>query len=128
MYARYKGPMVVIRRAHGGAYILAEMDGTVLKDKVAAFRVMPHWARYKPIELPEDIHELIDLNPDQLEAMVEDNDEVEVGRDFIFDAIPNLRINKLAEWDWDQEEDLAEVGKDFEDDQPMIVDQEEDEE
>ena len=75
MYARYKGPMVVIRRMHGGAYILAEMDGTVLKDKVATFQVMPHWARYEPIELPEDIHVLINLNLEQLEAMVEDNDE-----------------------------------------------------
>jgi hypothetical protein len=58
-YPRYVGPMIVIRRTRGGAYILAEMDGTVLKEKVAAFRVLPHKV-WKKITLPDNIHQLID--------------------------------------------------------------------
>jgi hypothetical protein len=95
MYPRYIGPMIVIRRTKGGAYILAEMDGMVLKEKVAAFRVLPHVARYEPIELPENIHDLIDLSPDQLHKMVEEDNVEEgwaPGRDYVFDAIPNLRM------------------------------------
>ena len=86
--ARYLGPLVVIRRTRGGSYILAEMNGAVLKEKVAAFRVLPHHARYEPIELPENIHELIDLSPVQLDNML-DNEEID--NDLVFDNIPNLR-------------------------------------
>ncbi|KAJ3803753.1 hypothetical protein F5876DRAFT_17339, partial [Lentinula aff. lateritia] len=71
MYPRYRGPMVVIRRTKGGSYIIAEMDGTVLKEKVGAFRVLPHFTRDEPIELPNNIHDLIDLNAEQLDLMVE---------------------------------------------------------
>jgi hypothetical protein len=97
MYPRYKGPMVVIRRTRGGSYIVAEMDGTVLKTKIGAFRVLPHRARYEPIELPKDIHDLIDLTRDQLDRMVKD-EEVKAVRslqnsgDPVFDKIPNLRL------------------------------------
>ena len=96
MHLRYKGPMVVIARSAGGAYILAELDGTVLRDKVGAFRVLPHWARYEPIELPENIHELIDLSKKQLEKMVEDDSE-ELQRnddeDFAFNRMPKSKRN-----------------------------------
>lgn len=95
MYPRYRGPMVVIRRTRGGSYIIAEMDGTVLKGKVGAFRVIPHVSRYNAIELPDDIHELIDMNNEELTELAdrEDIDEDQYhGEDFIFDAIPNLRL------------------------------------
>ena len=42
---RYLGPYVVIRRTTNGAYILAELDGTVSKMRYAAFRVVPYLAR-----------------------------------------------------------------------------------
>ncbi|THU83507.1 hypothetical protein K435DRAFT_689466 [Dendrothele bispora CBS 962.96] len=97
MYPRYIGPMIVIRRTKGGAYILAEMDGTVLREKVAAFRVLPHKARYEPIELPANIHELIDLDPQQLRSMIEEteaenpDDSWSPGKDYIFDNMPQLK-------------------------------------
>lgn len=95
MYPRYIGPMIVIRRTKGGAYILAEMDGSVLKEKVGAFRVLPHQARYGPIALPDNIHDLIDLSPDQLRKMVEEDIEQDEKwsseRDYIFDNAPNVR-------------------------------------
>ncbi len=90
MYPRYKGPMIVIRRTRGGSYVIAEMNGAVLKEKVGAFRVLPHHARYEPIDLPEDIHKLIDLSAEQLETMVDD-EGWEPEEDLVFDAIPNLR-------------------------------------
>ena len=42
---RYLGPMVVVRRTRGGAYILSELDGSVWKAPVAAFRVIPYHER-----------------------------------------------------------------------------------
>ena len=53
---------------------MAEMDGTVLKEKVGAFRALPHISHYEPIKLLEDIHELIDLSAEQLEVMVNDEE------------------------------------------------------
>ena len=91
MYPRYRGPMVVICHTRGGSYIIAEMDGTVLKEKVGAFRVLPHMECYKPIELLENIHDLIDLMAEQLENLVEKEDLMEGCMEhFIFNAIPNL--------------------------------------
>lgn len=101
MFTRYMGPMVVIRRTRGGSYIVAEMDGTVLRRKVGAFRCLPHIARYEPIELPENIHELIDLSAEELERMVNDGQDASqyggIGRHLVFDAIPNLRIPEVDE-------------------------------
>ena len=95
MYSRYRGPMVVIRRTRGGSYIIAEMDGTVLKDKVGAFRVMPHHARFEPIDLPQNIHDLIDLSPEQLEAMVDDDEDTPDNvEDLVFGAIPKINISE----------------------------------
>ena len=42
---RYLGPMRVVRRTTGGAYILAELDGAESKTRYAAFRVIPYYAR-----------------------------------------------------------------------------------
>ena len=66
--------MVVIRRTKGGSYIIAEMDGTVLREKVRAFRVLPHYLRYEPIKLPDNVTEVIDLNKKELEELVEIDD------------------------------------------------------
>ena len=110
MYPRYKGPMIVIRRTKGGSYVIAEMDGSVLKEKVAAFRVLPHAARYEPIQLPENIHDLIDLDSEQLEAMIEEDNENPKNADFIFDAIPNLRLDGE---DSDAEDNDSQLGDDL---------------
>ncbi|KIK54697.1 hypothetical protein GYMLUDRAFT_76875 [Collybiopsis luxurians FD-317 M1] len=60
----------------------------VYKEKVAAWQLLPHYKRYEPIELPENIHELIDLSPEQLEHMV--NNE-ELDSDLAFDSMPALQ-------------------------------------
>jgi hypothetical protein len=42
---RYLGPFVVVRRHSGGAYALAELDGSVSILRCAAFRVIPYHPR-----------------------------------------------------------------------------------
>ena len=106
MFPRYLGPCIVIRRTKGGSYILAEMDGTLMRGKYAAFRVLPHVARYTPIELPSEIEKLIHLSKEKLDKLVEEDEEVEYGpdKDYIFDRIPNLRLS----------EEEADIGHNFE--------------
>ena len=42
---RYMGPYRVIRQTQGGSYILEEMDGSLLRHHVAAFRLIPYVLR-----------------------------------------------------------------------------------
>jgi hypothetical protein len=39
------GPYQIIRQTQGGSYILAEMNGNLLKHHVAAFRLIPYIQR-----------------------------------------------------------------------------------
>jgi hypothetical protein len=65
MRPRYLGPLIVISRNFGGAYIVCELDGSVLHRPVAAFRLLPYCAR-RTIELPKD---LLNIDDDQLREM-----------------------------------------------------------
>ena len=57
MEYRYLGPMIVVRRTKGGAYLVAEMNGAMFQDRIAAFRVVPYFAR-EAIPLPEEDDDL----------------------------------------------------------------------
>ena len=57
MCTRYLGPLIVISHNKGKAYILAELDGSVLDRLVAAFRVLLFFAR-KAIPIA-DLHSFI---------------------------------------------------------------------
>ena len=46
---RYLGPYEVDRRTKGGSYVLKEMDGAILRQGVAAFRLYPYIDRNSPI-------------------------------------------------------------------------------
>ncbi|OBZ72853.1 Transposon Tf2-9 polyprotein [Grifola frondosa] len=67
MRPRYLGPLVVLARNRGGAYILAELDGTVFDRPIAAFRVIPFFAR-KSIAVPQA---LLDIDEERLREMRE---------------------------------------------------------
>jgi hypothetical protein len=84
MRARYLGPCIVISRNKGGAYIIAELDGSIFDRPVAAFRVIPYFAR-STIQLPP-LETLIDISQSRLEQMEdteaedpEDDDASELG-------------------------------------------------
>ncbi|KAF9538173.1 hypothetical protein CPC08DRAFT_651522, partial [Agrocybe pediades] len=67
MRPRYLGPLIVISRNLGGAYILAELDGALLHRPIAAFRVIPYFAR-KSIDLPP-LDELLDVSTARLREL-----------------------------------------------------------
>ncbi|KAJ7078804.1 hypothetical protein C8R44DRAFT_654357 [Mycena epipterygia] len=96
MDPRYLGPMIVVRRTKGGAYLVCEMNGAMFQDRIAAFRVIPYEARHS-IQIPENIHKLIDISKETLEELVNDVNEdgtrqpVYKGKDLKFDKV-RLRV------------------------------------
>ncbi|ETW78932.1 hypothetical protein HETIRDRAFT_453475 [Heterobasidion irregulare TC 32-1] len=63
----YLGPLLVISRNRGGAYILAELDGLVFDRPVAAFRVIPYFA-HRSLKLA-DLEALLNISQERLQAM-----------------------------------------------------------
>lgn len=104
MRPRYLGPLVVVTRNRGGAYILAELDGSVYQSTVAAFRVVPFYPR-KSIVL-EDIPGFgFDIDNETITELKESLDVgAEQGVDFNFKTMPNLRVP-----DRDSEDEISGV-------------------
>ena len=71
MRARYLGPLIVISRNKGGAYIVAELDGSVFDRPIAAFRVIPYFAR-TALDIPP-LSDLIDISNNRLKEMEDSN-------------------------------------------------------
>ena len=67
MRARYLGPVIVVSRNKGGAYILAELDGSLFDRPTAAFRVIPYFARAS-IDLPP-LDDLLDVSRARLRQL-----------------------------------------------------------
>ena len=67
MKPRYLEPIIVVSRTRRGAYILCELDGSVLHNPVVQFWVIPYLAR-KNIFLPEGF---IDIDSKWLKEMEE---------------------------------------------------------
>ena len=63
----YLGPLIVISRNRGGSYILAELDGTLFDRPIAAFRVIPYFARQN-LALPP-LEELLDVSQNRLREL-----------------------------------------------------------
>jgi hypothetical protein len=69
---RYMGPYQIVCQTQGGSYILAEMDGTLLRHHVAAYRLILYIQR-------EDIEELVEemeLSSDSEAGSIRDTSEV----------------------------------------------------
>nr|GAT45769.1 predicted protein [Mycena chlorophos] len=67
MHKRYFGPLLVISRNRGGAYIIAELDGAVFARPIAAFRIIPYFAR-QAITLPP-LSDFLDISTEHLREM-----------------------------------------------------------
>jgi len=75
MKLRYLGPMIVLRKLCGGAYILAELDGSVWQNRVAAFRVIPYLPR-KKIDFIREVQELLNTLEEDLKELVAEREEI----------------------------------------------------
>jgi hypothetical protein len=53
MRPRYEGPFIIVSRNYGGAYIIAELDGSLFHRPITAFRIVPYLPR-KSITIPDD--------------------------------------------------------------------------
>jgi hypothetical protein len=82
MRPRYLGPYIVISRNTGGAYILAELDSTILKNTIGAFRVIPYHSR-KSIPLP-NIFNTINISSSELQRrkQLNEQDDEFITKDF----------------------------------------------
>ena len=73
MRARYLGPFIVISHNRGGAYIVCELDGSILDRQVKVFRVLPYFAR---ASLPlQRLEEVLDVAQERLREMEESEEE-----------------------------------------------------
>lgn len=74
---RYLGPFEVVRQTKGGSYVLQELDGTIGRRGIAAFRIMPYISRYdkhllQVVRQEEEILEHPDGESDNEESDEED--------------------------------------------------------
>ena len=67
MRPRYTGPIIVISRNKGGAYIVAELDGSLYDRPIAAFCLIPYFARHH-IDLPP-LEDLLDVSIERLREL-----------------------------------------------------------
>jgi hypothetical protein len=67
MRPRYLGPLIVVSRNRGGAYIICDLDGTLSHAPIAAFRVVPYLAR-RNIDIP-DLEKHIDVSSGRLREL-----------------------------------------------------------
>lgn len=74
MRARYTGPLVVVSRNRGGAYVLCELDGSVLHRMVSAFRLIPYLARTE-ISLPLNFADISDKRLAELVGSEDDGED-----------------------------------------------------
>jgi len=109
---RWNGPMVVVRRTKGGSYIVCEMNGAVLKEKIGRFRAAPFYPRHK-IALSKKIENLIDASKaqlDEIEAEITDDKAEYSGKDLQFHKV-HLRPPGGDNEDESEEEAESDLGE-----------------
>jgi hypothetical protein len=114
MNTRYLGPMIVIHRTKGGAYLCCEMDGSMFHGRIAQFRVVPFEQRAS-VELPENILDLIDLSMEKLEELAKDDakDDEYLRKDMQFHRIRIRPVEERDEEGSDTESHLSDETPDL---------------
>ena len=97
MRARYIGPLIVILRNKGSAYIISELNGSVFDCLIATFRIIPYFARQR-INMPP-LDELINITSHQLREL-EDTTLLDLD-----DEDEDLAVNQYPSPDVDDDED-----------------------
>ena len=100
MKPQYLGPMVVVTRNKGGAYIVAELDSSVWYKKVEAFRLIPYFAQHK-IDLPGGIEEFIDISRRTLKELEDSSKVAQLQPDIWFEHVKHVPVEE-NEMDLDQ--------------------------
>lgn len=72
---RFLGPFIVISRTKNGGYILAELDGTLWKETISEFRVLPYRSR-EPIAFPRKYLETLAEQVETLQKVIEHDSAV----------------------------------------------------
>jgi hypothetical protein len=115
MQPRYLGPLVVVSRNKGGAYIVCELDSMLYHNPVAAYRIILYFAR-EYIELP-DFEEYSDISVKRLRKMerstaedLEDPSAHTVGGPGEMDSADwQEPSDELANYEAEQESELFDV-------------------
>jgi len=89
MKPMYLRPMVIVRKLQGGAYILAELDGSVWQNKVVAFRVLPYLSR-KKLDFNSEVKDLLDASEESLMELTAESDRDDHTRE---------TMTKLLDWE-----------------------------
>ena len=89
MWARYLSPCIIVSWNKGGAYIIAKLDSSVFDHLVAAFHIIPYFAR-QAITLPL-LDALIDISQAQL-AQMEDSTPTDPEEEDNEDHLVNPKI------------------------------------
>ncbi|CDO78216.1 hypothetical protein BN946_scf184887.g4 [Trametes cinnabarina] len=103
MRPRYTGPLIVVSRNRGGAYVLCELDGSVLHRAIMVFRLVPYLPRKAIALLPG----FADISQKRLDELIsseddgEDNEEPEISQELVADT----GEDKANESDSSDEED-----------------------
>ena len=109
MYNRWFGPCIVLRQSKGGAYICADLDGTVIGERIARDRVIPYMAREK-IEIPTKLENWIDISRDALRSLSSDpetrlyKDPTDLMKEV---GLPGQNLTQDELKDIDQEEEIG---------------------
>jgi len=91
MRARYLGPCIIVSKNRGGAYIVAELDGSVFDRPIAAFRVIPYFER-TTLPLPS-LDALLDISLSRLTQM-EDTTLADPEDDDLDDHVPDAALSE----------------------------------
>ena len=105
---RYLGPMVVVRRTKGGAYILAEPSGSLSALRYAAFRVIPYHAR---TTLIPDIEQFVSRSHSELDDLADLTPSITAEKEIDNDGTPDEPSDQDADQS-DQNDDPDNLSSD----------------